>query len=165
MAKEEERAEKKRRLLESEEKIKSPKVAAKKEAKKKFESKKRKELELILHPRIAQAGQLALTKLEAAGHPYAVYEAALIFENGLENAFDATILVTTTTKQQSLRIQRRDGLSEQEAEKRIKAQMPLSEKEQRASFIIQNNGTQEDLKHELAKVWQDITGTMLVLTP
>mgnify|MGYP001396858499 CR=1 FL=1 len=127
--------------------------------------KKRKELELILHPLIAQAGLVALENLEAAGHPYAIYEAALIFENDLEEAFDATLLVTTTPQEQIQRLQIRDTLSKQDAQKRIESQMSLSEKERRASFVIHNRGTKEELQKEVVKAWQDLTGVELRLAP
>ena len=122
---------------------------------------KRQQLEQILHPRIAQAGVAALQALEEAGHRHAIYEAALIFENALENAFDATILVTTTPELQSQRLQSRDGLDKDAAQKRMAAQMPLHEKEKRTSFIIKNTGTLQELQYEVVNLWQNLTGERL----
>ena len=43
----------------------------------------------------------------------------------------------------------RNRLGRLEAEKRIGLQIPLSEKEVLADFVIQNNGTVEDLRHSV----------------
>ena len=119
---------------------------------------KRKVLEQILYPRIASAGVEAMNALAASGHEISIYEAALIFENGLEQAFDATLLVTTTQAIQVQRIVARDGLSEGAALQRIAAQMSLLEKEKRASYVLRNEGSKEDLKRALDIIWDEIRG-------
>tara|TARA_Y100001954_G_scaffold235029_1_gene291786 strand:+ start:1123 stop:1767 length:645 start_codon:yes stop_codon:yes gene_type:complete len=121
------------------------------------DAEKRKTLEQILHPRIAAAGVGAMNDLAAAGHNISVYEAALIFENGLEQAFDATLLVTTTQPLQVKRITTRDGLTEEEALQRIAAQMPLAQKEKRASHVLRNGGSLDELKRALDAIWEDIS--------
>ena len=122
---------------------------------------KRKMLEGILHPLIAQAGVTQMNHLESQGHPFGIYEASLIFENNLENAFDATILVATTPKEQIARLMLRDGLNLQEAQKRIGAQMSVEKKKKRTLFHIENTGTELQLKDATVKLWQELTGTTL----
>jgi dephospho-CoA kinase len=122
---------------------------------------KRKVLERILHPLIAQAGASQMSLLETDGHLFSLYEASLIFENNLEEAFDATLLVTTTVEIQIARLRQRDDLSPQEAQKRVDAQMSVEEKKRRCSFHIENNSTKVQLQLETAKVWKKMTGTEL----
>lgn len=121
------------------------------------DSQNRKKLESILHPRIAAAGVAAMRELEEAGHPLSVYEAALIFENGLEDAFDATLLVTASKEHQMHRLQARDGLTESEALQRIEAQMPLREKEQKAAYVLRNEGSLQQLEQDLKAIWNELT--------
>ena len=122
---------------------------------------KRKQLEEILHPLIAQAGASKMNLLEAEGHPFGIYEASLIFENNLEDAFDATLLITTTPEVQLARLKQRDGLTPQDAQKRVDAQMSIEEKKRRCAYHIENNSTKAQLQLETAKVWKKMTGTEL----
>jgi dephospho-CoA kinase len=49
----------------------------------------------------------------------------------------------------------RNGLSEKEAQMRIRAQMPLSEKKALADAVIDNNGSPEETKQQLEKIVSD----------
>ena len=46
----------------------------------------------------------------------------------------------------------RDHLSKDAALKRIRSQMPLSQKEKLADFVINNDGTKQDLKYQLEQL-------------
>lgn len=124
---------------------------------------KRKILEGILHPLIAQTGVTQMNALEADGHPFSIYEASLIFENNLQEAFDATLLVTASTKSQMTRLMQRDGLTPLEAQNRVDSQMSLDEKKKMTNFHIENDSTEHHLKVATAKVWKQITGQELNL--
>ena len=56
------------------------------------------------------------------------------------------------------RLMLRDHLSERAALKRIRSQMPLSQKEKLADFVINNTGTKQDLKSKLEKLLLNIKG-------
>ena len=43
------------------------------------------------------------------------------------------------------------GYTREEAEARLAAQMPVEEKAAKSHYVIQNNGTSEELKSEVAK--------------
>ena len=49
----------------------------------------------------------------------------------------------------------RNGYSRMEAEARIAAQMPLAEKRRRATVVVDNSGTEEDLKAALRRLWRE----------
>jgi dephospho-CoA kinase len=107
---------------------------------------KRRTLNAITHPRItaltlARAGELA-----QAGHPLACYEAALIVENGVADAFRPLVVVSAPVEVQVARTVARDGGTEGDARARVDAQMPLAEKTKIADFVIENTGTLDDLR-------------------
>lgn len=80
----------------------------------------------------------------------------LLFELGYETWFDQVWLVDVTEETQLSRLMARNDLSQEEAEKRIAAQLSLQEKRNRADVLIDNNGplelTQEQLREALQKL-------------
>ena len=101
---------------------------------------KRRQLERIIHPRVARE-QARLTKQAARTDPKAVviYDVPLLFEAGIDKRVDRTIVVTANRKTQMARLKKRNGLSQAEAIRRIRSQMPLAKKIQRANHVL--NGT------------------------
>ena len=67
----------------------------------------------------------------------------LLFELDYEAWFDQIWLVDVTEETQLSRLMSRNALSQEEAEKRIAAQLSLKEKRNRVNLIIDNNGLQE----------------------
>ena len=80
----------------------------------------------------------------------------LLFELGYESWFDQIWLVDVTEETQLSRLMTRNALSQEEAEKRIAAQLSFQEKRKRADVLIDNNGplelTQEQLRDTLQKL-------------
>jgi dephospho-CoA kinase len=109
-------------------------------------------LNAILHPRIGQEVKNRLDRLAAQGRDIALYEAALIVENGLEHGLDGLIVVTAPIGEQLRRLHLRDGLGEAAARERIAAQLPQSEKVAKADFVIENAGPPELLRAQVARV-------------
>jgi dephospho-CoA kinase len=73
-------------------------------------------------------------------------ESALIYEAKFQKMFDHVILIYS---ERDLRIKRamdRDKISNDEVEKRMQFQLPDEDKKERASFVIENNSTIEELK-------------------
>ncbi len=106
---------------------------------------KRKQLNSILHPRIGAASAAKLGALAETGAPLACYDAALLVENGLADAFRPLVVVAAPEALQIARIVERDGATEDEARARIRAQKPLSDKVAVADFVIDNAGTLAEL--------------------
>jgi dephospho-CoA kinase len=116
----------------------------------------------------------ALTTLNALVHPHlltalreevasarrvmnrVVVDAALIFEWGIQDEFDAVILVTAPEPLRLERLMARTGLRREDAEARIRSQMPESEKIPKATYVIGNTGTEEALKTKADVVWDKI---------
>jgi dephospho-CoA kinase len=116
----------------------------------------RKRLNEITHPRIAEETTARLGALAAAGHALAVYEAALIVENGLQNGLDGLIVVTAPEDVAIARLRLRDGMSEADARARLAAQLPQAEKVRHATFVIENTGSESDLAAQVDKLLESI---------
>jgi dephospho-CoA kinase len=112
----------------------------------------RARLNAITHPRIAQAGAERLSQLARTAAPYALYEAALIVENGLYRTMAALVVVASSADAQVERILLRDGLGEMEARARIAAQSSLEAKLRVADFVIHNDGPETALRARVAEV-------------
>lgn len=113
-------------------------------------------LEAIVHPRIREESERRLRELEARGAERAVYEAALLFENDLDAGMDATILVALDPELQVARLVARDGIPPEAARERLAAQLPLEAKKARATFVVDNGGTPEQLRERLDRVWAEV---------
>jgi dephospho-CoA kinase len=109
-------------------------------------------LNAIVHPRIAAALAERATTLDAEGVPFAVYEAALLVENSLADAFDGLIVVTAPLATQLRRLLARDGMTEPEARTRLAAQLPSAEKVALADFVLDNAGSLDDLRAQVGRV-------------
>ena len=73
----------------------------------------------------------------------------LLFELQYEDWFDQIWLVDVTEKTQLSRLMTRNALSQEEAEKRIAAQLSLQEKRKRADVLIDNNGSLEETRQQI----------------
>ena len=103
----------------------------------------RKKLEGITHPRITRLAIERAQEFALAGEPLACYEAALIVENGMADAFRPLVVVACPEDVQVARVRARDGASAEDALARIRAQKPLSEKVAVADHVIDTSGSME----------------------
>jgi len=85
----------------------------------------------------------------------AVVEVPLLFEAGLEGLYDATIAVVSDEQVRRDRAaERGHALSDERAARQLSQQ----EKAQRATFVVHNDGTEEDLERELSAVLVKLSG-------
>lgn len=106
---------------------------------------KRKALSAIVHPIVTTLTFEAASRLRSEGQPLACYEAALIVENGVADAFRPLVVVSAPDDLQIARVKSRDGSTADEARARIRAQVPLAEKLAAADYVIDNTGSLEAL--------------------
>jgi len=109
------------------------------------DAEKRAILNGILHPRIALASQTKMAEHGQSGAKVVCYEAALLVENGLADAFRPLVVVAASEETQRARIGARDGLDADRARARIAAQRPLAEKVALADVVVHNDGSLADL--------------------
>ena len=80
----------------------------------------------------------------------------LLFELEYDNWFDQIWLVDVTEETQLSRLMSRNALSQEEAEKRIAAQLSLREKRKRADVLIDNNGSLEETRQQISNALQKL---------
>jgi dephospho-CoA kinase len=99
-------------------------------------------LNAIVHPLVKS--DLTHWLNSRINEPYAICEAAILFETGLYKGFDKIISVDAPDELRLLRVMQRDGMSRQEILNRMQNQLSDYEKVQRADYVILN-----DEKHML----------------
>lgn len=116
----------------------------------------RKRLNAITHPIVRQLAQERFAALDREGVTLAGYDVPLLFEVGLDAVLRPVVVVVAREATQLERIATRDGLSEAAARERMAAQMPLSEKQKRADYVLFNNGTPAALAAQVDAVLEKL---------
>lgn len=111
-------------------------------------------LEQALHPLVAER-MAAWRKGLPEDTGAAVVEVPLLFETGLEDAFDATIAVIAEDR---TRAERAGARGTAELEGRERRQLSQEEKAARATHVVANDGTLAELEAGLAEVLERIEG-------
>lgn len=113
-------------------------------------------LEALLWPRVGERMTAWRQALEDGARPprAAVVEVPLLFEAGMEDVFDATIAVVAD---EPLRAERAGGRGHEALEERSARQLSQKEKAQRATFVVVNNGTVEQLERKLSAVLEKLS--------
>ena len=116
----------------------------------------REALNRITHPRI-QAKVIERTQALAERNvPVVVYDAALLIENRLHEAMQGVILVVAPPEVQRARLIARNGLTAEQADARIAAQLPQDEKRKVATWVIDNGGTLEATGAQVDALWNQL---------
>jgi dephospho-CoA kinase len=113
-------------------------------------------LNAIVHPAVGRLREAQLAEAKRRGDAVVISDIPLLFEVGLEHAFDGVILVDAPTSVRLERLQRDRGLSRDEAQAMIDAQWPSARKRSGATWIIDNDGPREQLPIRVAELWQAI---------
>jgi dephospho-CoA kinase len=108
-------------------------------------------LEGMLWPRVGERMERWRAELErlAARPRAAVVEVPLLFESGMDDAFDATIAVVA---EEAVRAERAGARGHQSLEARSKRQMSQEDKAQRATYTVVNDGSVEELESKLSSI-------------
>jgi dephospho-CoA kinase len=120
------------------------------------DEKKRRLLESIVHPEVERLRGLAERQAVERGVRLIVHAIPLLFETGLHERFGIIVLVDAPEELRQERIVATRGLSPEEARSMIEAQMPAAEKRERAMYVIENDGTLEELRERAEDVWAQI---------
>lgn len=91
------------------------------------------ELEAIVHPIVTADRQRFISGHEEG---VLVFDIPLLFETNSETQFDATACVATSPENQKTRVMARGGMTEHMFELILSKQMPSSEKQQKADYVI-----------------------------
>ena len=113
-------------------------------------------LEAIIHPRVRKEFEAAVASISEG--QTLVYEIPLLFETGGATRFDTII---TVEADMDIRIERlhKKGLQLSEISARIAAQATREQRGSIADFVIENNGSQDDLLRKVENIWERLSLT------
>jgi dephospho-CoA kinase len=108
-------------------------------------------LEGLLWPRVGARIVEWRQHVDQASPPprAAVVEVPLLFESGLEGQFDATIAVVA---EEGLRAERAGARGHEALEARAARQLSQEEKRARATYVVENNGSVDELESKLSAI-------------
>ncbi|HEX3510269.1 MAG TPA: dephospho-CoA kinase [Solirubrobacteraceae bacterium] len=114
-------------------------------------------LEQLLWPRVGArvAEWLAAARAQEPAPRAAVVEVPLLFEAGMEPIYDATIAVLAD---EEVRAGRAAARGHAVVDERAARQLSQDEKAARATFVVRNDGSEEDLERELSAVLAKLAG-------
>ena len=112
----------------------------------------RRGLEAIVHPEVRRLRDEWTAEQRAAGAGVVVWEIPLLFETEMEGEVDVVVLVDAPTGVRRRRAMGTRGLSGEEADAMMAAQMPADRKREGAHFVIENGGTRDELAARAAEV-------------
>jgi dephospho-CoA kinase len=119
--------------------------------------KSRKVLEEFTHPRIFEERDALLEAIkEKDPCSVVVIEFPLLFELSFQKKFDKVILVYVSRDAQIRRARERDGHSQMEVEKKLRAQIPIDEKRSLSDYIIDNEGSLDNTRDQVRGVMRDL---------
>ena len=115
-------------------------------------------LNALTHPhirrRMAEAARLAATP----GVEVIVLDIPLLLDttDGGDLGLDGIVVADASDDVRVGRLAARDGLSPEEARRRMRAQVPLRDKVARADWVIDNNGSPDRTRGQVRAVWEAI---------
>lgn len=120
---------------------------------------RRKQLEGLIHPYVREETEKQRAEI-ARRRPEAliVLDVPLLFESEMDRGLAEIVVVYVPRDVQLERLMRRDGLSESDARARIAAQLDLEIKRRRATRVIDNGGSREETRRQVAALYQDLVG-------
>ena len=112
----------------------------------------RHRLEAVVHPRVRVLRDRWMRERMAGHDVICVSEIPLLFEVGLENEFDATVVVDASEKIRLDRLRDERGLSPEQARAIMETQMDPGLKRERATHLLVNEGDIQALEDQALEV-------------
>ena len=118
---------------------------------------KRKKLESIQHPRIAEEF-IKLVEAYTKADPDAIIQVVipLLIETNMQAMFHHLLMVYAPESVQKERLMSRDGLSEEMAMQMIRSQLSPDDKKGYCDIVIDNSGTLEETRQKARIVWDEL---------
>lgn len=111
-------------------------------------------LNSIIHPQVIE--YFKERKDENREDELLIFDVPLLYEAKMDTLCDKVIVVGVDRKKQIERVIQRDGSREEVARNIIANQMSLDDKIKRADIVIMNDGTLEELKGKVLKVYKEL---------
>jgi len=121
------------------------------------DKKKLTELNKTVHPFVYQEWDAQLQKISKEDlHAIVLSDIPLLFEGRKHHLFDLTMLVLIEPEEQIRRLMTRNHISREEAQNRLKSQMPIKEKIALADIVIDNTGSFSETEKIVNKTWRKL---------
>ena len=113
-------------------------------------------LNALVHPAVERRRQSLLDAARAHGDRIVVSDIPLLFEVLDPQRFDAVVLVDAPAAVRRARLRDLRGLTPEDADRLMAAQQPAERKRARSQYVIDNDGTLEDLERRAHTVYAEL---------
>jgi dephospho-CoA kinase len=113
-------------------------------------------LENIIHPFVRREFEEAVGSLR--GDQVLVYEIPLLYETNAHDRFDLVITVESEMENRIARLRGR-GMHSSEIQGRIAAQATREQRIEISDFLIENDGTEDELLRQVENIWDSLHDT------
>ncbi len=113
-------------------------------------------LNAIVHPEVGRLRDARFAAAQMRGDRIVISDIPLLFEVGLEHAFDGVILVDAPVALRRERLIGDRGLSPADADAMIAAQWSSEKKRAGATWVIDNDGSRAQLQARVAALWDTL---------
>lgn len=117
---------------------------------------KRQILNGLIHPFVWKKTEEATLAAQETGHRFVVLDMPLLLEIGWNLRVESVWVVTVPQEVQIRRVQKRDGVTREQAMARIRKQMPTVSKIGYADIVIDNSGTEEETYRQVDEALAEI---------
>lgn len=117
---------------------------------------KRDALNNIVHPKVLETCMKQIEEYKKQKLPLVVLDVPLLYETGIDKNTDFVCVIYTTKKRQLQRLMDRDLIDEEYASLKIKSQMTMEAKIIRADFVINNNHSILETKHQFNAMLKEL---------
>lgn len=117
----------------------------------------RKKLNEILHPAIRGLMMQIIQEYRDKNQVLILLDIPLLYESGWESLCDGVIVAYSPESLMKERIRQRDNLSDEEIENRIRSQISIEEKKQRADYVIDNSKEKSQTKKQTLELIKKIS--------
>ncbi len=124
----------------------------------------RRRIGQIMHPPVVAEMARRARAARDSGAPLVVLDVPLLLEGrvagsgtGAAGDYEAVVVVTCSEEQQLERLMARNALGREEAERRVRAQLPLDRKAEMADYVIDNSGDLESTRKQVEALYRTLT--------
>src|SRR6267378_591555 len=113
-------------------------------------------LNRIVHPGVTRLRDREIALARERGDPIVICVIPLLFERNIVDEFDAIVLVDAPRPLRLERLVATRGMEATDAMNMIASQMPAELKRARADYVIENNGSLQDLERDVDALWSSL---------
>jgi len=118
---------------------------------------RRLELEEIVWPATRKRTLALLKEEDERGTKIVVVEVPKLFESGWDRIADSVWTVEAPSGEIGKRVKQRSGLDQSDTDSRVAAQLTRDERVEKSDIVIENDGTLDELRDQISKLWESIS--------